>query len=138
MVLRTTNIGIQLSNDRFSSSLGFKSIKRLREIIIERNAQLKEYKKYLFNFNYTFLEIPENIISSVHWRGSLKDSSREKHLELFKYMRKNSVGVQLHYSPVYLNPYYKKMGFIKRFPNAEKYASSAISIPLFQGLSNEQ
>ena len=31
------------------------------------------------------------------------------------------------------------MGFHKEnFPNAEKYASSAISIPLFQGLSNQE
>ena len=44
--------------------------------------------------------------------------------------------MQLHYSPVHLQPYYRALGFAEgQFPEAEAYASSAISLPLFPGLS---
>ena len=52
-------------------------------------------------------------------------------------MRKNGVGVQLHYTPVHLQPYYKKLGFKKGdFPEAEEYASRAFSLPLYPELTN--
>ena len=52
-------------------------------------------------------------------------------------MRKNGIGVQLHYSPVHLQPYYKKIGFKEGdFPNAEDYAIRAFSLPLYPELSN--
>ena len=51
-------------------------------------------------------------------------------------MRSSGIGVQLHYSPVHLHPYYRQMGFCEgQFPASENYASSAISLPLFPGLT---
>ena len=53
-------------------------------------------------------------------------------------MRKSNIGVQLHYAPVHLQPYYRKLGFNEGdFPNAEAYANSAISLPLYPGLVEE-
>ena len=52
-------------------------------------------------------------------------------------MRKNGIGVQLHYSPVHLQPFYKKFGFKKGdFPKAEEYASRSFSLPLYPELTN--
>ena len=54
-------------------------------------------------------------------------------------MRSEGIGVQLHYIPIYKHPYYKKLGFDeKNFLGAEEYSNSAISIPLFPGLSTQQ
>ena len=45
--------------------------------------------------------------------------------------------VGLHYMPIHLNPYYKKLGFKEgQFPESENYAKEAISIPLHPKLSN--
>jgi len=50
-------------------------------------------------------------------------------------LRAACIGVQLHYSPVHLQPYYRAMGFADgQFPEAEGHAISAISLPLFPGL----
>ena len=47
-------------------------------------------------------------------------------------MRENNIGVQLHYQPIHLNPYYRNLGFKNGdFPNAELYGQNAFSIPLF-------
>ena len=46
--------------------------------------------------------------------------------------------VNLHYIPVHLQPFYENMGFSKGdYPEAEKYYSEAISIPLYPSLSFE-
>ena len=54
-------------------------------------------------------------------------------------MIKANIGVQIHYLPVHLQPYYKKLGFKNNnFPNAEKYSERAISLPIFPELKEEQ
>jgi dTDP-4-amino-4,6-dideoxygalactose transaminase len=47
--------------------------------------------------------------------------------------------VNLHYIPVHTQPHYLRMGFqVGDYPHAEKYYSEAISLPLFQTLSDAQ
>ena len=54
-------------------------------------------------------------------------------------MREAGIGVQLHYIPVHLQPYYKQLGFKKgMYPNSELYSNRSISIPLYPGLKKEQ
>ena len=59
---------------------------------------------------------------------------------MFNYLRKKKIYVQVHYIPIYKQPYYKKnFNFdVKNFPNSEKYYSEAISIPIFFDLSNKK
>ncbi len=61
------------------------------------------------------------------------DSSRR---EIFEYMRKQGIGVNVHYIPVHTQPYYRRMGFDwGMFPEAEKYYQEAITLPLFPGMT---
>ena len=85
------------------------------------------------------LKVPENVLSSVHLAViRLVSSTADQHRYVFKGLRARKIGVQLHYSPVHLQPYYRALGFAEgQFPEAEAYASSAISLPLFPGLSLE-
>ena len=54
-------------------------------------------------------------------------------------LRNLGIGVQLHYSPVHLQPYYQRLGFKKGdFPEAEAYGSNAISLPLYPGLQESE
>lgn len=66
----------------------------------------------------------------------LPQATPEQHRQIFEGLRNADIGVQLHYSPVHLQPYYRALGFgVRQFPEAEACASSAISLPLFPGLS---
>ena len=66
----------------------------------------------------------------------LTDISLKQHRQMFEGLRQAGIGVQLHYSPVHLQPYYQNLGFSKnQFPHSEAYASCAITLPLFPGLS---
>ena len=54
-------------------------------------------------------------------------------------MRSAGIGVNVHYIPIHLQPYYRKLGFAPGdFPAAERYYASAISLPLFPDLSDAQ
>ncbi len=54
-------------------------------------------------------------------------------------MRKKGLGVNSHYFPIHLQPYYRKKGFkIGSFPNAEEHGKKSVSIPIFVGLESKQ
>lgn len=57
---------------------------------------------------------------------------------LYDFLRTHSVFSQIHYIPVHLMPYYKKLGWKDGdLPHAEKYYSRCISIPMFPTLSDK-
>ena len=61
------------------------------------------------------------------------------HREIFDALREAGVGVNVHYIPVYRQPYYRALGFGQgHCPNAEAYYAEAISLPMYPGLSDEE
>jgi len=59
--------------------------------------------------------------------------------EVFEQLRKRDIGVNLHYLPVHLQPYYQDLGFRQGdFPAAECFSAAALSLPLYPALSEEQ
>lgn len=61
------------------------------------------------------------------------------HKQIFDALRAKGIGVNLHYIPIHIQPYYRDLGFeMGQFPVAEKYYNEAISIPLYHKMTNEQ
>lgn len=61
------------------------------------------------------------------------------HRKVFDAMREQGIGVNLHYIPVHTQPWYQRMGFGPgMFTEAEKYASEAITLPLFSAMTEVQ
>jgi UDP-4-amino-4,6-dideoxy-N-acetyl-beta-L-altrosamine transaminase len=64
--------------------------------------------------------------------------ARRGHRQVFESLREQGIGVNLHYIPVYLQPYYQAMGFRPgACPEAEAYYQQAISLPMYATLTNE-
>ena len=118
------------------AALGLSQLDRIGYIVEERNRQLDFYRDRLRGLPLKMLNIPKGVKSSVHLAVVLlEDFSEYEHKEIFSDLRKRGIGVQLHYGPVHLNPYYRKLGFKENdFLNAELYSKRAISLPLFPGL----
>jgi UDP-4-amino-4,6-dideoxy-N-acetyl-beta-L-altrosamine transaminase len=58
---------------------------------------------------------------------------------MFARLREAGIGVNVHYEPIPLQPYYRERGFrAGQFPVAEAYAAQALSIPLYPGLTDAQ
>ena len=59
--------------------------------------------------------------------------------DVFDALRAAGIQVNVHYIPVHLQPYYRRMGFVPgQFPAAERYYTQAISVPLYAGMSDAQ
>jgi dTDP-4-amino-4,6-dideoxygalactose transaminase len=68
----------------------------------------------------------------------LKDKYVRHKTEMFKRLRSKGLRVQVHYIPVYLQPYYQKSGYKRGLcPAAEDFYAREISIPLYPVLSDE-
>jgi len=121
------------------AALGLSQLQRLEEIVAERNRLLQRYRELLTDLPVQLLAVPEQVLSSVHLAViRLEEASLAQHRQVFAGLRAAGIGVQLHYSPVHLQPYYRGVGFGEgQFPESEAYASSAISLPLFPGLTAE-
>ena len=59
--------------------------------------------------------------------------------EIFKQLKLAGIGVNVHYMPIYLHPYYQKLGYTNGLcPIAEEVYDQIISLPLFPLLKNDE
>jgi len=64
--------------------------------------------------------------------------NRNKHKQIFDTLRNKGIGVNLHYIPLYRQPYYQfNDSNYNNFPESESYYSEAITIPLYPTMSNQ-
>ena len=83
----------------------------LAQRMAERNLQLQRYRELLADLPVRLLEVPEGVLSSVHLAVvRLQQATAEQHRQVFEGLRAAGIGVQLHYSPVHLQPYYRATG----------------------------
>ena len=132
-------LGFNYRMSDIHASLGISQLKRLDKIIIERNKQYDYYKTILKSLPLELLEIPKDVKSSIHLVIiKLNEKDPNFHKKVFSDLRRMNIGVQIHYSPVHLHPYYQQFGFsVGDFPNAEFHAQNCISIPIYIGLTKK-
>ncbi len=132
-------LGFNYRLTELQAALGLSQLERLEAIVAERNRQLHRYRDLMADLPLRFLVIPAECNSSLHLAViRLIDPLPGEHRRVFEGLRAAGVGVQLHYSPVHLQPYYRQLGWKPGdFPAAEAYAGSALSLPLFPGLSDD-
>ena len=69
----------------------------------------------------------------------MKSIAPLSHLNVFQELRDRGILVNLHYIPVHTQPFYREMGFNwGDFPNSEAYYRSALSLPMFPALSDQE
>jgi len=121
--------------------LGISQLGRLDEYVIKRNAIAKYYNEKLKELPLQLPIVNVEKYSSFHLYVILLelDSTDKTRREVFDYLRREGVGVNVHYIPIHTQPYYKKMGFkTGDFPEVECYYSRAITIPIYPSLTNEE
>ena len=134
------SLGFNYRLPDINASLGLSQLRRLHIFIKQRQQVFDTYKSLFSSLPVRFLSVPPHILSSLHlavMQLTFNDPSFHKHL--FNTLRSSNIGVQLHYYPVHLQPFYRGLGFKPGdFPIAELYASISISLPIFPDISADQ
>lgn len=123
------------------AALGLSQLSRLEQFIERRHHLARRYDGLLSELPVTPLRRSARNRSALHLyivRLNTEDT-RPSHREVFERLRSGGIGVNLHYIPVHLQPYYEALGFREGdFPEAERYYRQAISLPMFPTLTEHQ
>ena len=136
------DLGYNYRMTELQASLGVTQMRRLDQFVTARHERVKIYSELLKDVNVVSPYEDPDAYSAYHLyviRLPEQSNVRKKRYDVFESMRAAGIGVNVHYIPVYSQPYYQKHGFATAdFPEAEKYYASAISLPLFPKLTREQ
>lgn len=119
------------------AALGISQMARLDQFIQKRHLIAE---KYTLSFSMLPIVTPYQnalVYSAYHLYPIRIDKLKRK--AIFNYLRRTGIGVNIHYIPVHLQPYYQTLGFCKgMFPEAERYYQEVISLPIFTTLTDAQ
>jgi perosamine synthetase len=124
------------------AALGIEQLKKLDRFIAARRKAATIYNR-LFN-HYEYIDTPYEGADNKHayhlYVIRLKGEKLiNKRKQIFDALQKKGIGVQIHYIPIPMQPFYKKLGYqFKKYPEAVNYYNRAISIPLFPTISRDQ
>lgn len=134
-------LGYNYRMTELQAALGLSQMQRLQEYVARRTAHARAYDKELADLP---LDLPgQDSRSASAWHLYVirlrLDEIALTHRQVFETLRAADIGVNLHYIPVHLQPYYRNLGFTDGdYPNAEAYYARAISIPLFATMTDVQ
>ena len=134
-------LGYNYRMTELQAALGISQMERLDRFVARRHALAKRYDSLLKDFPViTPWQHPDSYSAFHLYVIRLQLSSITKsHRQIFEGLQEQGIGVNLHYIPVHTQPYYQSMGFKQNdFVNAMCYYSDAISLPMFQGLTDSQ
>ncbi len=123
------------------AALGVSQMTRLPQYVARRHEIARRYNELLADLPLTLPWQHSDSYSAYHLyviRLQLEKVSAT-HLQVFEALRAKDIMVNLHYIPVHTQPYYREMGFkAGQFPEAERYYSEAISIPMYPTMTEAQ
>ncbi|MBU0477144.1 UDP-4-amino-4,6-dideoxy-N-acetyl-beta-L-altrosamine transaminase [bacterium] len=132
-------LGFNYKLTDFQCALGISQLKKLDKFVERRREIVKRYNNAFKDNEYFDLPVEKDYAkSSWHlYPLRLRDKYKAKKKEIFCKLREAGLGVQVHYIPVYLHPYYQKLGFKKDLcPLAEDFYQREISVPLYPAMKN--
>lgn len=124
----------------FQCGLGLSQLKKLDKFIQRRREIVEIYNKELSKIDEIILPKERPYVKSSWHIYYIRLKNFQKRKKVFERLRKKGIGVQVHYIPVHLQPYYRNNFGYKEgdYPKAENYYNSTITLPLFVKLNKKQ
>ena len=122
------------------ATLGSSQLKKLTRFVNRRREIAAAYSEAFQSLQGIIVPYQnENTNSSWHLYMIRLDLSRFQvdRKEIYNALIAENIGVHVHYIPVYLQPYYQRLGYAKGLcPEAERYYLEAITLPLFPTMTD--
>ena len=133
-------LGFNYRMTDLQAALGVSQMHRLDDYIARRHALARRYDRLLVNLPVqTPWQHPDGS-SGLHLyviRVPFKPGAKRRR-DVFDGLRMRGIGVNVHYIPVYTQPYFAEMGFHPSdFPEAERYYAEAISLPMYPAMTEQ-
>jgi UDP-4-amino-4,6-dideoxy-N-acetyl-beta-L-altrosamine transaminase len=118
------------------AALGASQLERLHGNVVRRNDLAARYCAAMTAFPIQLPWVQPGNRSAFHLYVVRVKSNLQNRRRVFDELRRRGVGVNVHYIPVHLQPYYRALGFSEgQYPEAEAHGKEAITLPLFPGLT---
>jgi len=135
-------LGFHYRITEMQCALALSQLKKLDQFISRRRTLAKKYDESFADFSNCR---PAQVMGrdfSGHHIYILRIDFNTLNLNrvgLMKKLKEKGIGSQVHYIPVPIQPYYRKLGLnLEDFPDAINYYEEALSIPLFYDLTDVQ
>ena len=133
------DLGFNYRMTELQAALGISQMRRLDEFVLTRHNLRKQYDNLFENLKIKIPFQSPDSYSALHLYPIQLIDNLKSRIKVYNELRLNGIGVNVHYIPIYNQPFYQSMGFDKAlFPNTENYYKNAISIPLYYGLSRSK
>ena len=129
-------LGYNYRMPEINAALGLSQLKHLDQWIKTRNDYADFYFEKLADLP---IELPARLTDRycAYHLFIIKVASEKRKL-IFDNLRKSSIGVNVHYIPVYHQPYYQKIGKYTGLANTEKFYQKIVTIPLCPAVTQEE
>ncbi|EOQ98125.1 UDP-4-keto-6-deoxy-N-acetylglucosamine 4-aminotransferase [Leptospira wolbachii serovar Codice str. CDC] len=135
------DLGYNYRMNDIQAALGISQMKRLDQIVKRRHEIKDYYNQILADLP---LKLPQESLDSkssfhLYIIQVLEKNLKADRKEIFERLRVSGILVNVHYIPIYHQPYYQKRYnySYSSFPEAENYYKNVISLPIFPELSTE-
>ena len=122
------------------AALGTSQLRRLAAFLARREQLVARYDRALGRLPVTTPRVRDDVRSAWHlYVVRIRPDAGVDRATVFARMREAGIGVNVHYIPVHLQPYYRALGFrAGDFPQAERYYEEALTLPLYPGLTDAE
>jgi UDP-4-amino-4,6-dideoxy-N-acetyl-beta-L-altrosamine transaminase len=133
-------LGFNYRMTDLQAALGSSQLARLDAYVERRNLLARRYDGGLAGLPVRLPHVEARNRSAFHlYVVQLTGADARRHLAVYDGLRARGVGVNLHYLPVHLQPYYRELGFEPgQFPVSERHGATAISLPLYPTMTDAQ
>jgi UDP-4-amino-4,6-dideoxy-N-acetyl-beta-L-altrosamine transaminase len=132
------DLGYNYRLTEMQAVLGLSQMQRLQTYVARRHAIAERYDTLLAGLPLTRPQRAADRLSALHlYPIVLHDAARRR--PVFEALRAADIGVNVHYIPVHLQPYYRELNGSGPgdFPHAEAYYAGAISLPIYYTLTDD-